>query len=190
MRLLPIVEGAGEVEAMPILLRRLLTERHGIYDVQVLRPYRYGELGKMSKNFARNVLVAAKENAPILWTADCDDGCPITWVNHFEQNIPAGFPVPIRFALFVREYESMFLAEHNCLITKLALDPATPSLPNPETYRDAKGEITRMMPPGTAYKEMVNQPSLSAAIDLAAAIANSRSLRHLDSALLSLVHPT
>lgn len=189
MRLQPVVEGAGDVEAMPILLRRLLIERHRIYDVEVLRPYRYGELARMSKNFDRNIRAVAKENAPILWTADCDDDCPVDWVSHFEQNLPAGFPVPIRFALFVREFESMFLAEHQCLITRLALDPRTPRLGNPETHRDAKGEITRMMPAGAAYKEMVNQPSLTAAMDLSVAIGSSRSLRHLESALLSLVRP-
>lgn len=187
MRLLPVVEGPGDMQAVPLLLRRLLHERHQIYDVEVLPPYRYGNLPKMLKNFVRNVLAAAKENAPILWTADCDDGCPIAWVNQFEEQLPAGLQIPIRFALFLREYESMFLAEHNCLISKLALELDTPALPNPETHRDAKGEISRMMPAGAAYKEMVHQPRLTAAMDLDTAIANSRSLRHLDRALLALV---
>jgi hypothetical protein len=187
MRLLPIVEGPGDVQAVPILLRRLLTERHEIYDIDVLRPYRYGELVKVSKNFVRYALAAAKENAPILWTVDCDDGCPVEWVNHLEEQIPAGFPVPIGFALFVREYESMFLAEHACLRSRLAVKAETPALPNPETYRDAKGEITRMMPGTAAYKEMVHQPSLTATIDLNVALANSRCLRHLDKTLLNLV---
>ncbi len=177
------------MQAVPILLRRILYERHHIYDVEIMRPYRYGELGKVSKNFVRNALAASKESAPILWTIDCDDGCPLEWVNHFEEQIPAGFPVPIRFALLVREYESIFLAEHQCLISRLALNPGTPKLTNPETYRDAKGEISRMMPAGAAYKEMVHQPSLTALMDLETAIANSRCLRHMESALLSLVKP-
>lgn len=36
--LVPIVEGDGEKEAVPLLLRRVLHERLMMYDVNVLRP--------------------------------------------------------------------------------------------------------------------------------------------------------
>lgn len=37
--LVPIVEGKGEVEAVPVLLRKIFDEM-GVYDVTVTRPFR------------------------------------------------------------------------------------------------------------------------------------------------------
>jgi len=187
MRILPIVEGPGDVDSVPLLLRRLLHERHNVFDVEIARQYRYGENGKVTRNFSRQALAAAKEGVPLLWTLDCDDGCPVEWANHFEQIIPAGITVPIKFAFFQREYECMFLAEHDCLVAELAINPATPRSSHPENIRGAKERISKMMPAGAAYKETVHQARLTARMDLNNALANSRSLRHLESSVLSLV---
>lgn len=187
MRLLPIVEGPGDLSAVPLLLRKLV-EHHQRFDVVVLRPYRYGEVERVNKNFTRYVLAAAKERAPILWTFDCDDGCPLNWVHHFEAQLPAGLSVRLKFAFFMREYESIFLAERMCL-GELGI-PADAVLPqNPEGVRGAKQLISRLMPYGTAYKETVHQARLTARLDLDVARNNSRCLRHLEAAFLDLIGP-
>ena len=188
MRLLPIVEGPGDVAAVQVLLRRLLHERHQIYDVDVIHPYRYGDFSKVAKNFVRQVLAASKENAPILWTMDCDDGSPGERVRFLEEQLPRDVHVPVKFAFFRREYECMFLAEHQCLVTELRVSPDG-RVGEPEAIRGAKACITRMMARGTAYKEMVHQVRLTAKMDLAVALENSASLRHLDTTLLSLIRP-
>lgn len=186
MRLLPIVEGPGDLAAVPLLLRRLLHEKHQRYDVEIARPYRYGDVQKVSKNLDRFLLVAAKENAPILWTFDCDDGCALDWVKEFEKRIPKGLQVPVRFAFFVREYECIFLAEKHCL-AQIGIRSNADIPEDPETVRGAKGAISRLMPPGTAYKETVHQERLTAHLDLDVAREKSRSVRHLESALLDLI---
>lgn len=186
MRLLPIVEGPGDLAAVPVLLRRLLHEVHNRYDVAVARPYRFGNVQTVSRKFDPLLRTAAKEHAPILWTFDCDDGCALEWVRQFEEQMPAGIQVPVEFAFFVREYECIFLAEKRCL-TRLGIPGDVDFAEAPESVRGAKGLISRLMPPGTAYKETVHQASLTAALDLDLARQNSRSVRHLESALLKLI---
>jgi|CXWL01.1.fsa_nt_gi hypothetical protein len=185
MKILPIVEGIGDVAAVPVLIRRLLAH-HGLHTVNVLRPYRFGEVAKVSKNFRRNVLTAAKERAAILWVLDCDDGCAVEWVRILEEQIPAELTVPLSFAFFVREYESLFLAEQQCLVSQLGV-PATSRFPDdPESIRGAKEYISRLMPAGLAYKESVHQARLTGHIDLNEARRTSRSFRHLEKALVEL----
>jgi uncharacterized protein DUF4276 len=187
MHLLPIVEGPGDRSAVPVLLRGLLEEHHR-FDVTILPPYRYGEVRKVSKNVSRYALAAAKENVPILWILDCDDGCPVEWVHHLEEQLPAGLAVPLKFAFMMREYEHLFLAQRACLEV-LGVDPDAALPPEPENIRGAKETISRLMPAGTAYKETVHQARLTAHLDFAIARGKSRSFRHLEKALLELIGP-
>jgi len=71
-RLLPIVEGYGDLAAVPLLIRRVLHELHGRCDVDVLPPQRRGEWPRVKQDFARFFLSARLENAPILWVLDFD----------------------------------------------------------------------------------------------------------------------
>lgn len=189
MKLLPIVEGVGDVAAVPVLLRRLVQEVHDRYDVQIARPYRYGDLQKVKGNINRLLLVAAKEGMPILWTLDCDDGCVVDWVTELEKQLPDPLPVPLKFAFFVREYECIFLAEKHCLVQLgISAQVHTNIPPDAESVRGAKGLISRLMPYGRAYKETVHQAQLTAKLDLSIALQESRSVRHINDALLALIN--
>lgn len=78
-RLLPIVEGHGEIPAVPILIRNILAA-HDIHDVQPLPVWRHGEYPCVAKKFDNVFLAAIKENAPILWVMDFDSkdhDCPV-----------------------------------------------------------------------------------------------------------------
>jgi len=185
MKLLPIVEGPGDKAALPILLRRLL-HAHEIYDVEVMRPYTLGDVYKVVKNFRRYVLTAAKEGAPILWTLDLDDGCPVEILKLLEKELPAGVNVPLKFSFFVREYESMFICEQQCLL-ELGLVDDCVFPEQPEAIRGAKEWISKAMPSGRSYKETVHQAKLSHSVDLGRVRERSSSFRHLEKALLSLV---
>jgi hypothetical protein len=185
MRLLPIVEGPGDIEALPILLRRLLNE-HSLFEIDVLRPYKWGDVYKVARNFRRYSLTAAKERAGILWAIDLDDGCPVEWVKLFEEQLPEGVDVPVEFVFFIREYECLFLADKTCLLD-LGV-PADLEFPaDPESIRGVKEWISRQMPSGTSYKETVHQAKLSSKIDLSVVRNASRSFRHLESSVLKLV---
>ena len=83
----PIVEGHGEVEALPVLLRRIAGECFGVWDVPLLHPGRYpaGRLLRKEENgtwvpgpdFPKAGQHARNEGATcILTLLDLDDDCP------------------------------------------------------------------------------------------------------------------
>lgn len=187
MRLLPVVEGPGDVQSVPELIRRVLHVNE-IYQVTLLRPYRSGDIYAVRKRFQNLLRSLAKERARILWVLDCDDGCPVEYVAELRPLIPTDLAkVRLRFAFIVREYESMFLAnpEVTRRLLRISSDKAFPNAP--EALRGAKEWISKNMPAGKAYKETVDQIRLTSSLNLDALRKNSPSFRHFERALLSLV---
>jgi hypothetical protein len=185
--LLPIVEGPGDLSAVPAFLRRIL-EHHNRYDVTILRPHVRGDFHRVRRDFANYVRVAIKEQVPILWIMDCDDDCPINRVAELRLALGGMYcPVPIRFALLVREFESMFLHDPEGCRSILPIPAGVIFPAEPESIRGAKEWLTRCLPSGQAYKPSVHQTKLVAAANLEHLRARSRSFRHLESALLSIV---
>ncbi|MBS4097178.1 MAG: DUF4276 family protein [Sulfuricella sp.] len=190
-RLLPIVEGDGDLKAVPVLLRRLL-ERHGLYEVELLHPQKRGELPKVSANFDNYFRMAIKENAAILWVLDFDCDfcrCPFEEAEKLyrrAQVIRAGWP--FKMAFLSLEFESLFLAEKQAATAVLKLPANTVFPGNPEvTPRDAKGWLSEAQPKGFAYKPTVHQDKIAARLDLDTLRAVSSDFRHMEKALLQLV---
>ena len=81
MRIQPVVEGHGEIEAVPVLLRRLLCEAQ-IFDVDVGRPIRKArsELAT-EEGLARAIALARLQPncAAILVLFDGEEDCRRTW---------------------------------------------------------------------------------------------------------------
>jgi hypothetical protein len=71
-RLLPIVEGDGDMQAVPLLMRRVLNEVLARTDVTVLSAQKRGEWPKVKRDFERVYRSARLEAAPILWVVDFD----------------------------------------------------------------------------------------------------------------------
>jgi hypothetical protein len=170
----PIVEGHGEVPAVPELLRRLAFEEFGNYGLRVPRPFRLprGKIvaeNELEKAVELGVRKLAEEGGRggIFVLLDADDDCPATLG-----------PTLLRRAATVRadisssvvvarsEYESWFLASANSLRGRNAIrQDATPPA-NPELIRDAKGFMEReLFLPGAKYSETVDQVSLTAAMN-------------------------
>lgn len=173
MKLAVIVEGEGDVAAVPVLLRRIAAalQRH---DLEVQMPparvsrtviAREAELRRYVELMARKV---GPEDA-ILVVLDADDDCPAqlgprlsAWAR--EQR-------PDRRTLVVvipREFEAWFLASAASLRGKRGL-PADLEPPerDAEQIRDAKGWLARQMP--RRYHETVDQAPLAACFDMQAA---------------------
>ena len=134
-RLLMIVEGHGDVRAVPVLVRRIL-ESHGIYDVQLLPPQRRGEHPSVKRLFDNYFLAAIKDNAAILWIMDFDSKeyeCPYIESNELLARAHALRPGwPLKVAFLVKEYEALFLHDEQATravftdIPKQAEFPAVP----------------------------------------------------------------
>ncbi len=178
-----IVEGDGEVRAIPILLRRL-AERQGVYDLHApipIRVYRDRFLN-LEEEFRRKLLLAgAKAGAEglVLVFLDADDDCPVTLAANIAARAAAVLPHR-RVAVVIanREYEAWLLAGAASLAGKRGL-PADLAPPDaPDAIRDAKGWLSARVS-GSRYHEVSDQAALTAMLDIAAATANSRSFRKL-----------
>jgi len=188
--LVPIVEGDGEVDAVPILLRRLLAARRS-WDLQIARPKNAHGCGNLTKagGLEKFVELAFRERdcagVLILMDADEEEDCPMLLARSFAERIAmhgARYPVAIVFAR--REYEAWFLASLETIAG--AVIGGRPGLPadlvfagDIERVRDAKGWLSRHFSGRRIYKETEDQASMSERIDLARAAERSRSFRRL-----------
>ena len=182
MKVYPIVEGHGEVEAAPVLLRRLLAEA-ACQHVGVGRPIRRTQSQLRSKEGIQagvRLALLQPECAAVVILFDGEDDCPkelAAQVRAWAREAAAGKPCDVVIAY--REYETWFLAALESLrgqhgIPKNATAPA-----NPESKRDAKGALEEFMPADRAYSETGDQPAMSAAFDMGLAHRRNRSFRKL-----------
>ncbi len=171
MRIGIIVEGHGEVEAFPILVRRLLA-RQCITDVEIPRPFRLPR-GKMLKQdeLARAVEMMARKTAPggaLLILLDADDDCPAQLGPRvFEEVEQARRDRPLSVVVAKREFEAWFLGAAESLRGQRGLPSDLVAPESPESVRDAKGWLDSRMPRG--YSETLDQPALASVFDLDAA---------------------
>ncbi len=181
MRIIPIVEGHGEVAAVPVLLSRL-QKITGDFSFQIAEPLRWhcSELADEEK-LAQKVAIARRQNecAAIFIFFDSDDRCPKTLAPRLLDSARrAAAGVPCELAMAHREFESWFLAAFESIRGSLPFVPNAVAPNDPENRRDAKGTLTRLLPPGKSYSSAVDQASLARRFDLAIAYRSSRSFRH------------
>lgn len=178
-----IVEGDGEVAALPVLLRRLNEWRPGHDYAQALPPIRVHRDRFLNRDeeFRKQLLLAAAkcgEQGWILVVLDADDDCPATLAAEVYQRAQQHVPHRrLSVVLAKREYEAWFIAAAQSLDgCRGFCCPGTPV--EAETPRDAKGWLRRNMEGGT-YSEVLDQPAFTALFDLQQAFDNSRSFRKL-----------
>jgi hypothetical protein len=179
----PLVEGYGEVDAVPVLLRRLMHEALGVFGIEVARPIRQKRSHLLSQNGLRKALGAARSHAgvtAILVIFDLDDDCARDLVpDLLDWGRAETERVPFAVALARREYEAWFLAGLTSLAGKRRIDAGAVALDRAETIRDAKGRLSRLMPRNKPYVERADQASFSAMLDLEQAYRGASSFRKL-----------
>ncbi|AZQ69132.1 DUF4276 family protein [Silicimonas algicola] len=171
-----IVEGHGEERALPVLVRRILYERLGIFDFLVEAPYRmarsrialFGEELSKAVRLGRGKVLDGAGRGGIIILLDADDDCPKDLQDKFQIYIEEiGIDVPVAFVAANREYEAWFICcaedlRHHKLILNNAQNHQ-----NAETVRDAKGHFERhVMVPEASYSETIEQEKFSAIINL------------------------
>ncbi len=163
----PIVEGHGEVQAVPLLLRRILEQTAPDACLRVNPPLRVkaGSFINDKEYFAKYLELAARkakphENGSVLILLDCEAGCPGELGPRLTSKAKeVRSDVPVMVALAYREYETWFLAASRSLrgVCGLPLDLEPP--PAPESLRDAKAWLSARMSVG--YNEPNDQPSFT-----------------------------
>lgn len=172
-----IVEGHGEVSAVPILLNRIaldVVQR----PLNVIRPLRHkrDQLARKPEKLARSVeqAVRLQGGGPggVLILLDTDRDLPCELGPRLQARAQAVRPDRVvRVALAVIEYEAWFLAAASSLagVADLPEDLTPPD--DPESIRNAKGWLGDRMRPrrGGGYSETIDQPLLTRHFDLQAA---------------------
>lgn len=181
-KIVPIVEGDGELDAIPVLLRRILHENFQVFDWEIGKPKKAHSLPAFRRRLSDFIRYSQIEPdaTHILIVMDLDDGCPreelLSLVEEIRQTSPQ---IPVLVVLAHREYEAWFLAslpslvEQNCLPANCVFDGEV------EGIRGVKEWLTHQMPRGITYKETSHQASWSAQMDIGMAQGRSRSFRRL-----------
>ncbi|HAB18871.1 MAG TPA: hypothetical protein DCE44_20820 [Verrucomicrobiales bacterium] len=192
MRIAAIVEGDGEVGAVPVLLRRYadLSGWPGrIFIPPVIRQpasklFKPGQLERVVE------LAARKLGGPggILVLLDCEDDCPAQLGPTLLGRVRNARPdLPSAVVLAHREYEAWFLGAASSIAGQRSLPKDLRPHPSPESIRACKEWLSDQMPRGSAYNEVEDQPALTALFDLEAARHACRSFDKCHRDLMALI---
>lgn len=184
MVIVPIVEGHGEIEAVPVLLQRLSIVLAPDNYTEVRRPIRVrkGVLVKHDQ-LARYVELAARQHGgtgATLVLFDADDDCAATLGPELQavaESVRPGALVAVVMA--VHEFEAWLIAAAESLRGRRGLPIDLEAPPTPEAIRDAKGWLRKQRVDGLSYSPTVDQPALTAAFDLDVARARCPSFDKL-----------
>lgn len=169
-----IVEGHGEVSAVPILLRRIAAEVSPSDAIDVPRPIRIkrqrilreGELERAIELAARQ----SGEAGAILVLVDADDDCPAELGPILLARARAARPDrEIRVVVAKPEYEAWFLASARSLAGHRGISASVAAPADPELEGHPKAWLSRQIGAERAYRETLDQPALTAVMDLSEA---------------------
>lgn len=186
MNVVPIVEGDGEVQALPTLLRRFPEWRATAVFPNVVAPIRVrrDRFLNNDEEFRKQVMLAGmkcQRSGWVLILLDADDDCPVTLAEAIYRRFYALAPhIRVSVVIAQREYEAWFIAAAPSLSGKKGFRVPR-KLPAAESVRGAKEWIGKCLPHGQKYHEVNDQEAFSAVLDLQLAYDNSRSFRRLAS---------
>jgi hypothetical protein len=188
-----IVEGDGEVDAAPELMRRLLYEQFQRFEF-VLKPINAHGCGNIDTPGGLERFLELTRRAPncsgviVLRDAEREhQACPPGLAGALAQraaNLQLPFPVVIVCATC--EYESWFISSLHSIKEGYLKENAVYE-GDPEQECGAKGWLTRHMPEGRVYKETLDQVRMTTRLDIPHTIAHSRSFRRMAHAVEELI---
>ncbi len=164
-----IVEGHGDVEAVPILIRRVATNLYpeltiSTYPTRVPRT-KLVKVDSLERTIELTVRRIGKQGA-IFIILDSDDDCPAELGPELlQQVVKIRSDLPISVVLAKCEFEAWFLAAAESLRGQRGLKNDLQSPSNPEGIRDAKGWLSRQMEDNRTYDERNDQPAFAARFD-------------------------
>lgn len=192
-RIVPIIEGDGEVQAVPKLLSRLLKHKGLSGSWYIGNTIRVGSISKLKKDLRRFLELATLERdcGAIVILLDLDDGCPRTESIALATEITKlNLPQPVAIILAHREYETWFLASIDTIAGNHDLLANLTYHGDVERRRGAKEWLSSHMnqvPKPRRYRETFHQLEFTKLIDFDLAQQRSRSFRRLCHAIDELV---
>ena len=180
--IVPIVEGLAEVEAVPVLFRRILS-RYDFHTISIARPFRVKRYSIVrADELERAVSLAASDRpnaAAVVIVLDSDDDCPARLGPDLLQRARTATNLPVAVILAHRELECWFLGAKESLrgTRGIRLDGNAP--PEPESIRGAKERLTQNMIAHHRYLPVDDQATLAETMDLGQAEARCPSFARL-----------
>jgi hypothetical protein len=175
-----IVEGRGEISALPILFRRIRQSVKPDLALNIRPPSRVarnkvvqqGELERAIENVVRR----SKSPRILFILLDADDDPPCQFGPELLKRAKtARSDIPIAVVLASREFESWFLSSVDSLHGCCGLEKDIAPIHNTESIRDAKGLLTKLMKGSRAYSPVLDQAALTQMFDMQLARQNSDS---------------
>jgi hypothetical protein len=169
-----VVEGHGDIEAVPIVVRRIAEQIDPPVNVHVTAPLRTpksrlvkpGELERAVEFAARRVAGVGG----VLVVLDSDDDCPArVGPTLLARAAAVRNALPIAVVLAKSEFESWFLAAAESIAGITGLPAGLQAPDDPESIRGAKEWLTERMVGARSYSPTVDQPTLARQFDLARA---------------------
>ena len=175
-----IVEGHGEVEAVPVVVRRIAARESPFDVVEIHRPIRISKSRLVNADeLERAVELAARllgHPGGVIVVLDSDDDCPVEQGPALLARAEAArSDRPLAVVLAKREFEGWLLAAAESLRGQRGLPDNLQPPADPEAIRGAKEWLTGRMTAGRAYSPTLDQPALSACFDLDLARTRSES---------------
>lgn len=166
-----IVEGHGEVDAVPILIRRVSRELYPDISIIVERPIRTPRTKVVKGNqFERAVELASRNlsgQGGIFILFDSDDSCPAElgpMLLHRALEVRGDLPIAVVLAKC--EFETWFITSVESLREQRGLRNDILPPDNPEGIRNAKGWLTQQMEGSRRYRETLDQAAFAANFNL------------------------
>jgi hypothetical protein len=183
--ILPIVEGQSEVQAIPVLLRRLL-ERLGRTDAGVAQPFRVKRTqavrpGEIERAVDQGIRARGDVTA-ILVVLDADDDSPERLEASLLARCQAATHLPCAVVAATSELEAWFLGSKDALRGVCGIRQTANAPDHPEEIRGAKERLSRNME-GRRYVPVIDQPRLAARMDLELTLQRCASFSRLATAL-------
>ncbi|HTI70301.1 MAG TPA: DUF4276 family protein [Candidatus Limnocylindria bacterium] len=193
VRIASIVEGHGEVLAVPLLIRRFASSAGFSGQIDAPPPFRTPKSKLLQSGELERLVDAAANKAGktggIFILIDSDKDCPaklgpelLRRARHSRNDIP------IALVLAHQEFESWFLGSVQSLLEVRDFRPTLKNHPQPETISGCKEWLTTTLSKGRKYSELLDQPALTQAFDFEMAKANCPSFEKCHRELMSLIN--
>jgi len=170
-RIIGIVEGHGEVTALPLLIRRIAAMVLPHREIEIPRPIRVKRQRLLKEGeLERSVELAARQSGAdgkILILLDADSDCPSELAaTVLERARATRADREIRAVIAKVEYETWFVAAADSLAghRDLSIDLVAP--PDPEAIGNPKRWLSDRITTGRSYRETLDQPALTEVFDL------------------------
>ena len=178
-----IVEGHGEAQAAPALIRKIAfgfgfyaSIKFSIRRVTKSQLIQPGELERAVEALTRQI----GRSQPLLVLLDADDDCPKYLAGKLQARCHAGHAdVSISIVIAKKEYEAWFLTAARSLAGKGGLAEQLDPPIDPESVQGAKEWLTARMSSGQSYSPTRHQSAYSELMDLSEA-RKARSFRKLE----------